>query len=155
MQDAKPMTSPQQPFSPGEPGAGADGCGRPVWIGCALVILLLGVGAMVALWNAPKLFDWAMGKFEAEVTAALPEDVTADQRERLGAAFAATREAVADGSADALALQELQQRLTARIMSSGEKLTAGDVEELIEALEAVAGGAVPVEETPVPESPGP
>lgn len=154
MQDLNPSSAPPKPFSPGEAGTTPGGCGRPVWIGCALVILLLGIGAMFALWNAPNLFDWAMGKFESEVMEALPDDVSADQRERLGKAFGATREAVRDGSADALALQELQQKLTARVMSAEEELTPADVEELIEALEAVAGTGVPTGDSPILENPG-
>ena len=149
MPEMNTSNSPSQPFSPGGPGPTPGGCGRPIWIGCSLVILLAGIGAMIALWNAPNLFEWAMEKFEVEIMDSLPADVSTDQKERLSQAFAATREAVADGSADALALQSLQQKLTERIMSSGDELTEADVEEMIAALEAVAGGeneARPVEE---------
>lgn len=159
MHASNPSTSPPQPFSPGQPSSIPGGCGRPVWIGCALVILVMGIAAMIFLWKAPDLFEWAMGEFESEVMRSLPAEVTPDQRARLEDAFVAAREGVADGTADPLALQEL---LTGRVMSPEDVRTVSDVEELTAALEAVGRTGevdVPLEEEipleePVLDGPG-
>ena len=153
MQELSPSSSPQQPFAPGEPSASPGGCARPVWIGCAVVILLGGIAALIGLMKVPEMFEWAMGKFESEVMESLPADVSQGQRERLAEAFAEARNAVADGTADPQALQRLQQQLGSRILGSDGKLTAGDVEELTVALEAVAGVTPePSEEEALPDS---
>lgn len=138
-----PPTSPDeatQPFQPEAP-RGTIGCSRIGLIGCGALVLLLGVAAMVFLMKAGDLFAWAMAKFEAEITKALPEDFSDAERRRLQEAFAGAAEAVRRGEADTLALQRLQERLrTSLLRESGQRLTRDEALELIEVLEAVAAG---------------
>jgi len=136
------------PFRPESPQGTGGSCSRVGLIGCGLVILLLGAGAVVFLFKAGDLFAWAMTKFEQQVIQALPEDFSIEERQRLEEAFRAATESVREGEADPFALQRLQERLRESVLEGGGKLTREDVLELITTLEEVAG-AEP-QETPSP-----
>ena len=133
-----------QPFSE-QPQEPPGGCGRPVLIGCALVVVLLGLLLLGFLWKArdlmPALFRWSLDQFEQQVAANLPPDLPEADRQRLADAFDAAAASVEDGSADAAGLQRLQGKLleTAR----AGRLTREQVLDLTEALEAVAGQRAP------------
>lgn len=116
------------------------GCSRPLLVGCGVAFLLLGIAAVVFLFQAKNLLAWTLGKMQSEIVGALPAEVTPEERQRLDSAFAAAAEAVRAGKLEPVALQKLQ----AKLMSLGEKaprrqITRQDVLDLTETLEAVAG----------------
>ncbi len=127
-----------EPFSPSTVRSTPGGCSRPAWIGCAVVILLLGVAALVFIMKAGDLFGWAMSRFEAQVLEVLDEDVSAAERERLREAFRAATEAVQEGRTDPMALQKLQEQLATSLTDESNTLSREQVEELTTALESVA-----------------
>lgn len=137
---------PQKPFAP-EPKAAPGGCGKPVLIGCGLLAILLGIGAVVFVVKAKSLLAFALEKLEAEVVANLPEDVTGEERERLRTAFDGTLARIRSGQIDPEALQRLQLKLVAAAESaSQDKLTRDEVQALTLALEGFAG----IESPPAP-----
>ena len=150
-----------QPFSE-RPQQPPGGCSRPVLIGCAAAVVLLGLLLLGVLWKArdlmPALFRWSLGQFEQQVTGNLPENLGEGERQRLAAAFDAAAAAVEDGTADAAALQRLQGRLLD--VARSRRLTRDQVLDLVEALEAVAGERAPpaqpepppAGETPMPQA---
>jgi hypothetical protein len=138
-----------QPFSEG-PIEAPGGCSRPLLLGCAVTVVLLGLLLLGVLWKGrelmPALFRWSLDQFEQQVTDSLPADLSETERRRLADAFDGAAAAVEDGSADPAALQRLQGHLLG-VARAGE-LTRDRVLELIEALEAVAGERAP---PPAPE----
>ncbi|MGB5814263.1 MAG: hypothetical protein WBH75_18455 [Thermoanaerobaculia bacterium] len=130
---------PQQPFTPDAPATTPGGCGRPLLIGCGILVVLLGIAAAVFVIKAKDLFGWAMARFEEEVVQMLPDDLTAEEAERLDAAFDAALEAWDASEADPVALQRLQEELWQTVSRSTGKLSREDVGKLTRALEEVAG----------------
>lgn len=131
--------TPAVPFSPSAPQGTGGGCGRVGIIGCGVLILLLGVAAVVFLLKAGDLFAWAMTRFEAEIIAVLPEDLTDEERQRLHEAFASATAAVRSGEFDPLALQRLQGKLRDSILDESGTLSREEVLELIDLLEELSG----------------
>ncbi len=133
-----------QPFSE-TPKDAPGGCGRPFLIGCALIVVLLGLLLLGFLWKArdlmPALFRWSLDQFEQQVSGSLPADLSEAERQRLADAFDAAAAAVEDGTADTAALQGLQGKLL-EVARAG-RLSRDEVLGLIEALEAVAGDRAP------------
>ena len=134
--------------------AGSAGCGKPMVVGCAVVMFLLGVAAIFFMFKAKDVLIWAFAQMEAGVMEKLPENVSNEEVERLERAFDAAIQAAVSGEADTLALQDLQGELmglSARI----ESLTREDVLSLIEVLERFGGvdGDVPPEEALPPPLP--
>ncbi|MFQ5350688.1 MAG: hypothetical protein ACE5EG_09625 [Thermoanaerobaculia bacterium] len=149
-----PRAEQPQPFADG-PGEAPGGCGRPVLIGCAVAVVVLGLLLLVLLWKAgdlmPALFRWSLEQFEQQVADNLPTDLSEAERQRLADAFDAAAVAVEEGTADAAALQRLQGELL-EVARAGE-LSRAQVLDLAEALEAVAGDrAPPPEPEPLPEA---
>ncbi len=128
--------TPQQP-----PG----GCSRPLLIGCAVSVVLVGMLLLGVLWKArdlmPALFRWSLEQIEQQVAGNLPEDVSEAERARLVDAFDAAATAFEDGTADPQALQRLQGQLLD--VARSRRLSRDKVLDLIEALEAVAGERAP------------
>lgn len=148
-----------QPFSE-TPQQPPGGCSRPLLIGCAVTVVLLGLLLLGVLWKArdlmPALFRWSLEQFEQQVVGNLGEDVSEQERQRLADAFDAAAGAVEDGTADPAALQRLQDRLL-DVARSGS-LDRDEVLDLVEALEDVAGQRAPPAPEPRPapvESPTP
>ncbi len=133
----QPIAPDPQPFSPVSPSPSGAGCGRPVLIGCGVVILMIGIAAVVVINKAGDLFDWAMGRFEEAIVQSLPDDATAGDRERLHQAFMGAVEAVKSDQADPEALENAQFQLQRAILMEPGELTREDVLEIIDALEAV------------------
>ena len=133
-----------QPFSD-SPKDAPGGCSKPLLVGCALIVVLLGLLLLGAFWRAkdlmPTLFGWALDQFEQQIAGSLPEDLDEAERQRLADAFDAATRAVEEGTADPVALQQLQSRLMS-VARSGS-LTREEVLGLVEALEAVAGERAP------------
>jgi hypothetical protein len=143
----------QQPFTPDAPATTPGGCGRPLLIGCGILIVLMGIAAAVFVIKAKDLFGWAMARFEEEVVRMLPEDLTSEERRRLDAAFDAALEAWDASEADPVALQRLQEELWQTVSRSDGKLTREQVGKLTRALERVAGIESPDEPVSPKESP--
>ncbi len=141
----QPITPDPQPFSPASPSSSRAGCGRPLLIGCGVLILLIGIAAVVIVNKAGDLFDWAMTRFEETIVQRLPDDVTEADRERLHDAFRSAVDAVQSEQADPEALQHAQLLLQRALTKEPGKLTRDDVLEIIEALEAVGGTDTPLE----------
>jgi len=139
-----------QPFAttPTEPRAG--GCGKPVLVGCGVVFLLLGVAAIVFLFNAKRVLAWTLTKAKQEVVANLPADVTSADRERFERAFAAAIGAIGSDKMDPAALQGLQSNLLRVMQKPPGELTREDLLALTESLERLGGVAPAEEETPPP-----
>ena len=144
--------------APIRPTGGA-GCGKPMLIGCAGILVLLGIATILFLFKAKDVLVWAFDQMEAGVMEKLPEDISTEEVERLEAAFDAAARAAVSGRADTLALQELQSELMG-LSASIERLSREDVLSLIEVLERFAGTEAeePVEEAQPPpaelEEPG-
>jgi hypothetical protein len=149
-----PPTPPPRPFS-GEPRdlGSRGGCGRPLLLGCGVLIVLLGIAGIVFVAKAKDILAYAMGELQQQVTAALPPEVTTDERTRLARGFDAAMERIAAGKVEPPALYALQRQL----MKAAEKAPAGtlthdDVLDLLSALERVGGllEAPPAGEEPAP-----
>ena len=129
----------QQPFQSGPSQSPTGGCGKPALIGCGILILLVGVASIFFMVKARDLFAWIVTRMEVEVVRLLPDEIDAEQRQRLGLAFHAAKDSILEGDLDPLDLQELQQQL-AHVTSIREgKMTREDVRKLIIALEKVGG----------------
>jgi len=141
-----PPMPPTRPFSPEErPTSG--GCSKPLWIGCGVLVVLLGISVIVMAFKAKDLFAWAMGQLQSEVVAALPADVTDAERDRLEAAFVAAVARIRSGEFDAAKLQLLQGKLQEAASKAGaHQLKREDVVALTAGLEDLAGLA------PVPDA---
>jgi hypothetical protein len=124
-----------------------------VIVGCGLLLLLLGVGFILLLYNAGRLVQWSFRQLEAQVLAQLPRDVTPEERERLQKAFADTVQSVQAGRIAQEEFQEVQFKMF-EIARKGGNLTRQDILELTEALEAAAGTSRGSPEAADPE-PGP
>jgi len=155
-----PPPTPESP-SPGRPYSGqpralpGGGCGRPLLIGCGVVAVLLGVAGIIFVAKAKDLLAWTMKQLQTEVVAALPADVTADERARLDRGFDAAMQKIRDGQVEPPALFALQRQLShAAEVSQQRKLTRDDVLDLLSALERVGGLLEPSGEAPAePEAP--
>jgi len=126
-----------QPTAPKKTGAG---CSRPLLVGCGLLLVLLGIGAVVLALNASKLASWFYQKLEEQVVAHLPEDLPVADRERLERAFDDIQQSMQDGTLDPRKLREAQTKMTGMVQEPS-KITAEDVRELSALLEAASGRA--------------
>jgi hypothetical protein len=115
--------------------------------------VLVGIAAIVFLVKAKDLFGWTMAKLEEQVVAALPADVTAEERDRLARGFDAAIARIKAGEFEPPALTALQRQLQlAAEKAPGKELTRDDVLDLLSALERVGGLLPPAG---APEEPSP
>lgn len=120
-------------------------------IGCGVVTALLGVAAIVFVIYAKDLLAWTMGQLHAQVLAALPADVTEDERARLERGFEAAMTNIRKGEVELPALKALQLQLAkAAEKAPGKRMTRDDVLDLLSALERV-GGLLRPDEPPAAE----
>jgi uncharacterized membrane protein len=141
-----PPPSPFQPITPGPapvPGK-TGGCGKPVVIGCLVLLVLVGV-ALVGTFvyvsrNYGQIMDMSLRQTEAQIFAQMPEDVTPAERERLREAFEGARKAYSERELQEVAQkgQQIQFKLL-ELVRKGSSLTREDVLELTEMLEDLAG----------------
>jgi hypothetical protein len=102
------------------------------------VLLVVGLGVLVVLTTqSHRLLDFALGELEKEVATRLPEDLGHAERERLGSAFGAAREAVRERRVGIAGLRRLQEEL---LGGGSETMTHDEVHALSEALEGLGTG---------------
>jgi len=134
-----PRAPPGLPFT-GEPRPAPGGCSRPLLVGCGVLTVLLGIAAIVFVAKAKDLLAWTMRELEESVVAALPSDLTAEERRRLDRGFEAAVERIQSGQVEPPALFALQRQLThAAERAQQKRLTRDDALDLLSALERVAG----------------
>ena len=136
-----PPVPPAAPFNPTAPAARpGPGCSKPALIGCGVLLVLLGIGAIAFVVKAPSIVAWMFNKLEADVVARMPPDATQKERERLRIAFDDAADSIRTGKADQTQLQKLQAEMMQIAQKPpGQTLTRDEVRELTEALEALAG----------------
>ena len=151
MSEPTPSPGAPQPFAsaPIEPRAG--GCGKPVFIGCGVVLVVLGILGVLFVVKAKDLLVWSLERAKTGITANLPADVTDADRERFEAAFAAAASNIKAGKMDPAALQRLQRRLMQAVQKPQGQLTREEFLALTSAFEQLGGIARPVEEPPAAE----
>jgi len=143
-----------QPISPRDPAAPHRGCSKPALVGCGLLLVLLGLGAILFIVNAQGITAWWLRLLEKQVQTQLPPDATAQDRERLRAAFADVRRALETQKIDAAALQQVQTRVLQIAKKTGQ-VSRQDILDLTAALERLAGKSPPPQPSPPAETPAP
>lgn len=130
--------------------------GRAMLLGCAVLLVLLGVAAIVFLLKADDFVGWVFGSVEETIVERLPPDLPAEERARLDRAFAAASARIESGEADPKALRRLQGGLSRAVRSSGDDaaLTREEVAEIIATLEEIAGTTPPDPNAPPEAIPG-
>jgi hypothetical protein len=142
----QPPYPPPSPFNPpgvpptGVPGRppGRSGCSKPLLIGCGAVLLLLGIGLIVMIFNAPKIVQWSFRAMEQDIMGRLGPDVTPEDRARLATAFEDARSAMARNQMDITKVQAFQNKIM-EVAPASRPLSQKDVQELTRSLEELAG----------------
>lgn len=144
--EEQPNAAPTPPSLPSKPGGG---CGKPIVFGCGClsigaVLLLIFMVAM-----SGRIVNWFLDTTEETILAALPEEVTETERERLETSFDRFRRGVTDGSLNTRGLTQLQVELTnAYSRAQRGLLERVDIERLLAAFEGVLGDAPEPAEPP-------
>lgn len=147
----QPPYPPPSPFNPpgvnpGVPGRppGRSGCSKPLLIGCGALLVLLGIGLVVMIYNAPKIVQWSFRAMEQDIMSRLGPDVTPEDRVRLAAAFEDARRSMEKNQIDISKVQAFQSKIM-DVAPAGRKLSRKDVQELTRSLENLAGKKPPAE----------
>lgn len=140
-----------EPFAGQAAEAGGGGCGKPVWIGCGVLLVLIGVLVVVFMFKSKDLFRWSIERVESNIMDKLPESTTPAEKARLTAAFSGAINAVTEGKANPADIEELQAALVRAAQSAKSGLSHQDLQDLTIALEKVAGIAPPTKNAPSPE----
>jgi hypothetical protein len=133
------------PFEPGQtrPLVGGRGCGKPVVIGCVVLLVLVALGLVGLIWyftsHLGEIMDWQLRESKELVLTRLPEDFTPAERQRVERAFDAAREEVKQEGFDLSRAQAVQQQLLDVARNPGERLTREQVERLTRTLEELSG----------------
>ncbi len=141
-----PLPPLPEPFAPAPRPLKSPGCGRGALIGCGVLVLLLGIGAVGLAMNVNRMLVWFLQRLEAQVEAKLPADLTAEERTRFKSAFADLYRTIQEGKVDPIAVQSLQRELMALATDVDRGLSREQVLRLTEAVEKAAGH-VPARET--------
>ena len=105
-------------------------------MGCGAVAVLVGIAAIVFVVKAKDLLSWTMEKLEAQIIAALPADVSADERQRLDRGFDAAIAKIRAGEIEPPSLTALQRQLQLAAEKAPRRtLTREDVLDLLSALD--------------------
>ena len=150
------MTVPDAPSpfrpQPAAPAGGRGGCSKPVFIGCGVLLLLLGICAILFVVKAPALFQWWLRLVEEKVTAVVPPDVTPAERAALHQGFADLGQAFAHGGqADTRYLQPFQTKLMEVVGKPKGQVPRQEILDLTRILELTAGKHPPEQAPPPPE----
>lgn len=150
------MTEPQaplpplpEPFAPAPRPLRAPGCGRGALIGCGVLLLLFGIGAVVLALNANQMLVWWFHRVEAMVVEKMPADATPAERARFSAAFAGLYRTIEEGKVDPAAVQPLQRELFTLSTEIDRGLTREQVLRLTEAAEHAAGAPAQQPDQPI------
>lgn len=139
-----PYSSPS-PFNPtGAPvrPPGRSGCSKPLLIGCGALLLLLGIGLVLMIYNAPKIVQWSFEAMERDIMSRLSPEVTPEERTRLVTAFADARAAMSKNQVDISKVQTFQGKIM-DVAPANKQLGPDDVRELTRSLEDLAGKRLP------------
>jgi hypothetical protein len=128
-----------QPFQPDNVAPVRGGCAKAALFGCGGFLVLVLVAVVIIAFNVEKITAWTFDVFEKQVMARLPSDVEDAEVQRIRQGFADVRHAIADGTVDPLALNQLQPVIL-RFADPNRRPQPEDVERLVELLEAAAGG---------------
>ncbi len=140
------------PFQPEKVGAALPpGCGRPVAIGCFLILVLLAATVLVVVTQQSGILRWTIKAMEAPLVARADKDVREEDKARLHAAFEAAGERAATGTADLARLQRLQQRFID--LARKTSVSRQDLLDLAALLEAFAGTPPPAPALPTTAPP--
>ncbi|HEX4952357.1 MAG TPA: hypothetical protein VF017_03040 [Thermoanaerobaculia bacterium] len=135
------------PFQPDKVGAALPpGCGKPVAIGCTLLLVLLAAAVTILVTQQNGILRWTIKAMEAPLVSRADKEVTAEDKARLQAAFAAAGEKAAAGQADLAQLQRLQRRFLD--LAGKSTVSRQDVLDLAAMLETFAGQPQPAPEMP-------
>jgi hypothetical protein len=137
-----------EPFAPAPVQPRAGGCSKPALIGCGVVFLLLGIVGLVVVMKARDLLVWSLDRTRTAILGNLADDVTAADRERFDAAYAAAITRIRDNKMDPTALQSLQTQLLSSASNPGQKVTRERFLAMTAALEKMGGIEPPAEGEP-------
>jgi hypothetical protein len=133
-----PFNPPQAPSS-----SRTGGPGKPLVIGCLVVLVLAGVGLIVSLYyagqNYDRIFSWSLGKVRDGIQSRLPKDLSAEERQRLDAAFTAAQSGAGTSRGNPAAASQLQTLMLdlAHESQGSGTLTHQQVEEITGTLEKI------------------
>ena len=143
------------PFNPPAqtPSPRTGGPGKPLVIGCLVVLVLAGVGLIATLYfvgqSYDRIFAWSLARIRDGIQARLPQDLPAEERTRLDHAFTAAQSAATasrGNPAAAARLPSLMQDLAREAQGTGT-LSRKQVEEITTTLEKIGdagkGGPAP------------
>ncbi len=128
----EPLPFGDSPKDGGIPG----GCGKGAVIGCGVLLLLLGIGAVIFAFNAPKVLTWAWDAVHPEVERRLSEDLSAAERASFSPTYEEFKKAVLEGDMDPEVLTEVQT-LMMKAIQQEQPLTAAESRRLIEAMGSI------------------
>jgi hypothetical protein len=150
-------STPRSPFNPPPPTAiRTGGPGKPLVIGCLILLVLVGAGLIGGLYyvgqHYDQLFAWSLARIRDGIVPRLPPDLPAEERQRLDAAFTGAQNAAGSIRGNPAAAQRLQ---TAMLELAGQAegkgpLTRQQVEEITLTLEKIAAVGKAPEATPAP-----
>jgi hypothetical protein len=112
-------------------------------IGCGVLIVLFGVGAVGLTLKANEILVWVLRKMEDKIAGKLPADLTAEERKQFETAFEDLYASVGQGKIDPVAVQSLQRELLTISGQVESGLSREQVLRLTAAVEAAAGKARP------------
>jgi hypothetical protein len=137
--------SPRSPFNPpqGPPSSRTGGPGKPLVIGCLVVLVLAGIGLMASLYyagrNYDRIFSWSLSRIHDGIQARLPKDLSVEEKQRLDAAFTAAQSGAGASRGNPAAAGQLQ-RLMLDLAHEAEgdgPLSRKQVEEITGTLEKI------------------
>jgi hypothetical protein len=117
----------------------AGGCGKPVWIGCGLVLLVLAIAGIALVTRAKDLLAWSFDLMTPAVLQNAGSDVTDDDKARFRAAVEAAKARLKNGTIDSVALQTVQAQLQKAARVGPGSFGRADFLALVEALESLGG----------------
>lgn len=126
---------PQSPFADETPTGPSSGCSTPLLIGCGVGLVLVGILLVVTLVNIPAIMGWVFESTGSMLAQELPEEIPAEERQRLEQAFRDVAQAAREERIDPDRLMELQREIRDLQGKDPQDLTREDVRELTEALE--------------------
>jgi hypothetical protein len=149
-----PPPPPASPFNPNaipppQP-ARRGGCGKPVVIGCVSALLLAAIAALVAFYfigkDPGRMLKWSLDRMEQGLMTTMSPEVTAEEKQELGAAFDRVRQGIDGKRIDPQRLQDINFKILE--LSRKGQLTSADVQDLTDRRNTLAGEGAAAEEAP-------